>query len=139
MNCASPFDAQYLVIAAVSVVFPWSTCPMVPTFTCGSLRSNFSLPMISLSSFERRLPGAGGGALRLGDDRLRDAVGNLRVVSELHRVRRAALRLRAQVRRVAEHLCERHERLDHLHARARVHRLDLAAAAVQVADDVAHV
>jgi len=31
------------VIAAVYVVFPWSTCPIVPTFTCGFVRSNFSL------------------------------------------------------------------------------------------------
>ena len=29
------------MIAAVSVVFPWSTCPIVPTFTCGFVRSNF--------------------------------------------------------------------------------------------------
>ncbi len=46
MNDASPCAAATLVIAAVSVVFPWSTCPMVPTFTCGLLRSNFSLPMV---------------------------------------------------------------------------------------------
>ena len=32
-----------LVIAAVKVVLPWSMCPIVPTFTCGLLRSNFSL------------------------------------------------------------------------------------------------
>src|SRR5579872_2732481 len=31
-----------LVMAAVNVVFPWSMCPIVPTFTCGLLRSNFS-------------------------------------------------------------------------------------------------
>ena len=31
-----------VVIAAVSVVFPWSTWPIVPTFTCG-LRSNCAL------------------------------------------------------------------------------------------------
>src|SRR5258706_13768144 len=31
-----------LVIAAVSVVLPWSMCPIVPTFTCGFDRSNFS-------------------------------------------------------------------------------------------------
>src|SRR5215472_5196680 len=30
-----------MVMAAVSVVFPWSTCPIVPTFTCGFVRSNF--------------------------------------------------------------------------------------------------
>src|SRR5262245_15187117 len=29
-------------MAAVSVVFPWSTCPIVPTFTCGFVRSNFA-------------------------------------------------------------------------------------------------
>src|SRR5919198_3726843 len=45
MNCALPCAASTLVMAAVSVVFPWSTCPIVPTFTCGLLRSNFSLAM----------------------------------------------------------------------------------------------
>jgi hypothetical protein len=37
------------VIAAVNVVFPWSTCPIVPTFTCGFVRSNLALAMISVS------------------------------------------------------------------------------------------
>src|SRR5262245_28000382 len=37
------FCASTIVIAAVSVVFPWSTCPIVPTFTCGFVRSNFCL------------------------------------------------------------------------------------------------
>src|ERR1700732_447181 len=41
-----PFLASTLVIAAVSVVLPWSTCPIVPTFTCGLLRSNFSFDMV---------------------------------------------------------------------------------------------
>jgi hypothetical protein len=36
------------VIAAVNVVFPWSTCPIVPTFTCGFFRSNFPLAMLVL-------------------------------------------------------------------------------------------
>jgi hypothetical protein len=27
------------------VVLPWSTWPMVPTFTCGLVRSNFALAM----------------------------------------------------------------------------------------------
>ena len=36
------------MIAAVSDVFPWSTCPIVPTFTCGFDRSNFSLAMLTL-------------------------------------------------------------------------------------------
>ena len=34
------FIARTLVMAAVRVVLPWSTCPIVPTFTCGLLRSN---------------------------------------------------------------------------------------------------
>src|SRR5687767_15343045 len=35
-------------MAAVSVVLPWSMCPMVPTFTCGLLRSNFFFATSSL-------------------------------------------------------------------------------------------
>src|SRR5437016_14235929 len=44
------FAASTAVIAVVSVVFPWSTCPIVPTFTCGLVRSNFGLD-ISVSFF----------------------------------------------------------------------------------------
>src|ERR1041384_2741355 len=40
-----PFSAEILVSAAVSVVFPWSTCPIVPTFTWGLVRSNLALAM----------------------------------------------------------------------------------------------
>jgi hypothetical protein len=36
------FFASTAVIAAVRVVLPWSTWPMVPTLTCGLLRSKFS-------------------------------------------------------------------------------------------------
>ena len=39
------FSDCTFVIAAVNVVFPWSTCPIVPTFTCGFVRSNFALAM----------------------------------------------------------------------------------------------
>jgi hypothetical protein len=35
------------VIADVNVVFPWSTCPIVPIFKCGFDRSNFSFAMVS--------------------------------------------------------------------------------------------
>ena len=49
MNCAPPVFASTLVMAAVSVVLPWSTWPIVPTLTCGLLRSNFSLLMSLLS------------------------------------------------------------------------------------------
>src|SRR6266550_3248437 len=37
-----PLSAETLVSAAVRVVFPWSTWPMVPTFTWGLVRSNFA-------------------------------------------------------------------------------------------------
>src|SRR5215472_5208350 len=38
-----------LVIAAVNVVLPWSMCPIVPMFTCGLVRSNFSLAITCCS------------------------------------------------------------------------------------------
>src|SRR5687768_17323387 len=38
-------------MAAVNDVFPWSTCPIVPTFTWGLLRSNFSLDMLTPRCF----------------------------------------------------------------------------------------
>src|SRR5438445_13542564 len=50
------FDST-LVIAAVKVVLPWSMCPIVPTFTCGLLRSNFSLAMIPFLFLCRPLRG----------------------------------------------------------------------------------
>ena len=43
-----PFFASTVVIAAVRVVLPWSTCPMVPTFTCGLDLSNFSFAMFEI-------------------------------------------------------------------------------------------
>src|SRR3954447_17743514 len=62
-----PFLWRTLEIAAVSVVLPWSMCPIVPTLRCGFVRSNFCLA-ISLSSF-----GLGSRALLgdLGRDRRR--------------------------------------------------------------------
>src|SRR3954452_19911590 len=49
-NSASPLIASVFVIAAVSVVFPWSTCPIVPTLMCGFVRSNFFFAMAAHSS-----------------------------------------------------------------------------------------
>src|SRR4029077_9510502 len=46
-NLAQPLSAATFVSAAVKVVLPWSICPIVPTFTCGLLRSNFSLAMFT--------------------------------------------------------------------------------------------
>ena len=42
--------ARYLLIAAVSDVLPWSMWPIVPTLTCGLLRSNFFLAMSCVDS-----------------------------------------------------------------------------------------
>src|SRR3954466_9021303 len=61
------------------------------------------------------------------------------VAIEVHRVGRAALRSRTQVGRVAEHFRERDPRGDDLRAAAILLRLNLAAAARQVAHHVAHV
>src|SRR5436309_12642469 len=57
-NWAPPLRARYFVIAAVSVVLPWSMWPMVPTLTCGLVRSNFFLAMRYLLL---SISGAGGG------------------------------------------------------------------------------
>src|ERR1700747_1215071 len=48
-----------VVIAAVSVVFPWSTWPIVPTFTCGLVLSNLGLDILRILRFHHhsgRLP-----------------------------------------------------------------------------------
>src|SRR6476620_4023831 len=47
------FDNTF-VIAAVNVVLPWSTWPIVPMFTCGLLRSNFSLLILCVFSGRNR-------------------------------------------------------------------------------------
>src|SRR4026208_1803547 len=43
-----PLSALIFVKAAVSVVFPWCTCPIVPIFTCGFFRSYFAFAMPQL-------------------------------------------------------------------------------------------
>src|ERR671922_2698943 len=89
-----PASASTFVIAAVSVVLPWSIWPIVPMLTCGFVRSNFCLAILS--------PPSGLLAPDLGHDLFRDAVGHLLIRVELHRVCRAYLRLRSQIGRVAE-------------------------------------
>src|SRR5215208_3929182 len=100
VKSAQPLSAKVLVIAAVSVVLPWSTCPIVPTFTCGLVRSNFALAIFPIPGW------LGSFCLRLhfGDNLFRLGLRHLFVVRELHRVHRAPLRHRAQLGRVAEHL-----------------------------------
>src|SRR5207248_4910351 len=43
---ARPFSARTARMAAVSVVLPWSMCPIVPTLTCGLVLANVSLAMV---------------------------------------------------------------------------------------------
>jgi elongation factor Tu len=54
MSYASKFDQPFVdkhfVIAAVSVVLPWSMCPMVPTLRWGFALSNFSFAIFSQAS-----------------------------------------------------------------------------------------
>src|SRR2546423_5932787 len=88
-----PCSARTLEIAAVSVVFPWSMCPIVPTLRCGFVRSNFCLA-ISLSSF-------GLGPRALLGDLCRDRCRHFLIPVELHAELGAPLRHRPQVGRVA--------------------------------------
>src|SRR5437660_6476243 len=92
-----------LEIAAVSVVFPWSICPMVPTLRCGFVRSNFCL---AIPSF----PLLGPRACLLGD-LARDRRRHFFVPGELHGEICAPLRHRPQGGGVAEHLAQPDEGL----------------------------
>src|SRR3954453_9400003 len=127
---ALPFSARYLLMAAVRLVLPWSMWPIVPILTWGLVRSNFFLAMWAAPGF----------LLDLGllDEFRGQVARHLGVVAELHLGARATLRQAAQVGDVPEHLGERNERPDDLRRAARLHPLDLSAAAVEVADDVAH-
>src|SRR3954469_15631697 len=128
---------------------------MVPTLTCGLSRSNFSLATAFAPVFRSLCAGglANQGKLsqsflsvRLGGDRLAGAVlddllgdvgRDLVVALELHRVRRAPLRVGAQVGRVAEHLAERDVGADRQRVAAPLLALEAPAPAAEVADDVA--
>src|SRR5688500_2539549 len=118
-NFAHPLSAATFVSAAVKVVFPWSMCPIVPTFTCGLDRSNFSFaievrsvclsvppdphcrirPTYSLRPLDPR-------------DHFFAHIGRrLLVAIEMHRVGGATLRPRPQVRGISKHLRQRHARI----------------------------
>src|SRR5690606_36076787 len=110
---APPDLASTIVIAAVSVVLPWSTWPIVPMLQCGLFRSNFSLaiqapalsgPVIWLGWPDRETFPVRLGLVKLLDDFLRDLRRHRVVVVVGHRERRAALAHTTQVADVAEHL-----------------------------------
>src|SRR5690242_9167460 len=130
---------------------------MVPMLTCGLVRSNFAFATgVLLWTVELLAPGTPdkamgtlstararaaldgphaphrssvvSGTSRFGDDLLRDALRDLGVGVELHAVARPAGSLRPEVADVAEHLGERHQRLDDAGAGTLLHRLDDATA-----------
>src|SRR5438270_12701629 len=109
-NVAVPLAARIFVMAAVSVVLPWSTWPIVPTFTCGLLRSNFSFAMLlfsvprsSLSVHEERTTENFFLSCNLGNHFVGHALRRRLVCRELHRVAGATLRHRSQLRGVPKH------------------------------------
>src|ERR1051326_1035104 len=88
--------ASTLVMAAVNVVLPWSMCPMVPMFTCGLLRSNFSFAILRLSSLLLR------DALHPAHNFFGQRGRNLFVLPEMHGETAAALCARPQLGGVTE-------------------------------------
>jgi hypothetical protein len=75
-----------MVSAAVRVVLPWSTWPMVPMLTCGLLRSNFPLAERTTSSLPHLWPAGAATSMevesrtRLLDEEAAATCGKRRVV-----------------------------------------------------------
>src|SRR5579864_2409939 len=134
--------ARTLVMAAVKLVLPWSTCPMVPMLTCGLLRSNFSLAMVWFFSSTiqwcgRNYPATNYLADPVALDHFIDDVLRCgRIPVEFHRETAASLRHTAEVGRVAEHFAQRDGRSDRrCVAAARIHALDERPARGEIAND----
>src|ERR1700722_9873483 len=103
--------------------------PMVPMFTCGLLRSNFSFAICSSAPqikvvfaattnskfLDPRLP-ARALTLVLVDNFLRNRIRRFGVVRKVHGEIRATLGAATQIRRITKHLCKRHFRADHVAA-----------------------
>src|SRR5208283_3274223 len=94
---------------------------MVRMFTCGLVRSNFSLAIASSAphsnSSKTKLVSLLLSAILL-DDFFGESRGQFRVMREMHGERGATLRAAAQIRGVTEHLRERHFDADHVAAGA---------------------
>src|SRR5580700_503619 len=85
---------------------------MVPMFTCGLLRSNFSFAMILIlldSDFLLRYF-----SLNFRHNFLRNIFRNLLVLPKVHRKSTAALGARSQLGGITEHFRQWHHGLDHL-------------------------
>src|SRR2546421_1576153 len=115
-------------------------CPIVPMFTCGLLRSNFSLAMdISLSYLDSDSSLLRNPSLYFGDDFLRYVLGDFLVLSEMHCETPAALRARPKLGGISKHFRQRHHRLDQLRGSAHLGAFQAAAARAQVTVHRAHV
>src|SRR5690606_11493355 len=84
---------------------------MVPTFSCGLVRSNFSFATINYLFVQFGWTGL---TTLLFDDLLSDVGRCLAVLGELHGEGRTPLRQRSQLRSVAEHFSQRNLRVEHL-------------------------
>src|SRR3954462_8707587 len=113
---------------------------MVPTFTCGLLRSNFSFAIIlapssqflalscQLSAKIKTLSSGRRFPLHLGNDLFRDRTRRLFIAREVHGVLGAALGAGTHVGGVTEHFRQRHDGLDDLRTGAMFHALDASTA-----------
>src|SRR5436190_5146618 len=117
-------------------------CPIVPMFTCGLLRSNFSLAIWSSAPQSKsckivllKLLSAAGFLYNF----FREIVGKLRVMREMHGECGASLRAAAQIRGVAEHLRERHLHANHVAPGAVFRSLNRRPPRVQIAEHLRHV
>src|SRR5207342_1165567 len=131
-----PASDRTFVIAAVSVVLPWSIWPIVPTLTCGLVRSNFCF---AICSYPPSSSCWGLRCLVACHDCLCDGGLYFLVAVELHRERRTTLAHGAHVRRIPEHLRERNARADRLRRADRLELLAPATTTVQVTNDIAEV
>src|SRR5579885_953015 len=116
-------------------------------FTCGLLRSNFSLAIPCAPHYSKFLLNTDpsfpksfqSGAFGFLDDLFRNRRGRLSVMGKVHGEIPAALGAAPQVGGVAEHFRERDQNADHMATRARLRTLNLRAARVQVTEHGGHV
>src|ERR1700683_1444566 len=110
-------------------------CPIVPMFTCGLLRSNFSFAMDVESPAslypEFLLPNSEfllrHSSLNFRHDLFRQVLGNFLVLPEVHGETAAALRARAQFGGIAEHFRQRNHGLNQLRGAANFSAFQTAA------------
>src|SRR5260370_12258109 len=117
---------------------------MVPIFTCGLLRSNFSLAIcfsapLSTIEFLAKSPEP---ELLLSACLLHDLLAQRRrhlgVMRKMHRERRASLRAAAQIPGVTEHLRQRHFHANDVAARAILRALNRRTPRLQLPENRRH-